>query len=199
MLSGARSPVCHQLRVAAMGPWLFPDVSVTLPPRLAHPPAGPPPRRPRIPPGRQLGGMHPLFSMTLYTGQQLVLEGLRRWVLQPAKDLDPRRQRASLRALLILLIKTAATGALAAVLDAVLEYRASQLEAIAADADAQAEQDSRPSRLAHLGLLSRAGVAAWKARLLSAIDTLEHHAESYGLGACALSPGRAGGGRLRRC
>ncbi|KFM25459.1 hypothetical protein F751_0486 [Auxenochlorella protothecoides] len=123
--------------------------------------------------------MHPFFSVTLYTGQQLVLEGLQRWVTRPCKELENRRQRASLRALAMLLVKTTATGMLAAVLDAAIEYRSRQLLAAAEEGEREAPA---PSRLASIGLISRPGVAAWKARLLQAIDEMERRAERYGLG-----------------
>lgn len=68
--------------------------------------------------------MHPIFSVTLYTGQQLMLAGLQRWLYRPCTELDQqRRQRAGLRSLLMLLLKTAATGVVATVLDAAIEYR----------------------------------------------------------------------------
>lgn len=127
--------------------------------------------------------MHPFFSVSLYTGQQLVLAGLQRWVFNPYKQLEQRRQRASLRALVMLLVKTAATGMLAALLDAAIEYRTRQLVALAGEDPAEGSpESSSPSRLASLGMLSRGGVAAWKSRLLQAIDEMERRAELYGLG-----------------
>ncbi|KAK2078651.1 hypothetical protein QBZ16_003491 [Prototheca wickerhamii] len=106
--------------------------------------------------------MHPFFSVSLYTGQQLVLAGLQRWVFNPYKQLEQRRQRASLRALVMLLVKTAATGMLAALLDAAIDYRTRQLVALAGEGPAEGSAES--------------------SRLLQAIDEMERRAELYGLG-----------------
>lgn len=143
--------------------------------------------------------MHPFFSVSLYTGQQLVLAGLQRWVFDPYKRLEHRRQRASLRALVILLVKTAATGVLAALLDAAIEYRTRQLVALAQEedqTDGNAPSLSSPSRLAALGMLSRGGVAVWKSRLLQAIDEMEQRAQRYGLSSSRA--GRLEGGALAK-
>ncbi len=68
--------------------------------------------------------MHALFQLSLYTGQQLVLEGLHRWLQRPCQDEQQQRaRRTSLKSLVVLLAKTAATGVLATVLDAAIEYR----------------------------------------------------------------------------
>mgnify|MGYP001024810093 CR=1 FL=1 len=68
--------------------------------------------------------MHALFQLSLYTGQQLVLEGLHRWLQRPCQDDQQQRaRRTSLKSLVVLLAKTAATGVLATVLDAAIEYR----------------------------------------------------------------------------
>lgn len=71
--------------------------------------------------------MSALFHLTLYAGQQLVLDTLHRYIQRPCRDADPataqRQRRAGLRSLLMLLLKTAATGVAATVLDAAIEYR----------------------------------------------------------------------------
>lgn len=37
--------------------------------------------------------MHPFFSVTLFTGQQLVLEAVQRWLTRPCADEAALRQR----------------------------------------------------------------------------------------------------------
>lgn len=128
--------------------------------------------------------MNHLFQVTVYTGQQLVLEALQRWLQRPCAEPESQRQRrTSIKGLVVLLLKTAATGVLATVLDAAIEYRRRQL-LVAAEQD-PSDTETRPgsSRFPSLGLgpLSRAGIAAWKARLLLAIDEMERHAEQYGI------------------
>ncbi len=84
---------------------------------------------------------------------------------------------------------------LATLLDAAIEFRRRQLlAAAAADEGGAAGGDGAPSRFPGLGMLSRAGVAAWKARLLVAIDELERRAEACGIGAWG-----AGSTTMPRC
>jgi hypothetical protein len=65
-----------------------------------------------------------LFQISLYTGQQLVLEMLQRFLQRPCADVEQQqRRRTTLRSLISLLLKTAATGLLASVLDAAIDYR----------------------------------------------------------------------------
>lgn len=96
----------------------------------------------------------------------------------PAPSLHPQ-------GLISLLLRTAATGVLATLLDAAIEFRRRQLLAAAAadDSGVAGADDGTPSRFPGLGMLSRAGVSAWKARLLVAIDELERRAEACGIGA----------------
>lgn len=125
--------------------------------------------------------MHPMFQVTLYTGQQLVLEAMQRWLRRPCTEVEQHRQRRTkLKDLLLLLIKTAATGVLAAILDAAIEYRRRQLLAAAAAEPGGADAPAG-SRFPGLGALSRAGIAAWKHRLLLCIDEMERRAETYGI------------------
>lgn len=135
--------------------------------------------------------MNRLFQVTVYTGQQLVLEALQRWLQRPCIEPDVQRQRrASIKSLIVLLLKTAATGVLATILDAAIEYRRRQLLA-AAEEDPLAidsggsSSSGTLSQLASsrfgLGPLSRAGIAAWKTRLLIAIDEMERQAHQYGI------------------
>ena len=183
--------------------------------------------------------MQPFFSVTLFTGQQLILEAIQRWLQRPCTDEIAVQQRrlglkvlacgcgcaASLsrtpdslglprpdgpyrlipapsaalllppQGLISLLLRTAATGVLATLLDAAIEFRRRQLlAAAAADEGGAAGGDGAPSRFPGLGMLSRAGVAAWKARLLVAIDELERRAEACGIGAWA-----AGSNTMPRC
>jgi hypothetical protein len=126
--------------------------------------------------------MHPFFSVTIFTGQQLVLEALQRWLTRPCTDaVDVQRQRRGLKGLLSLLIKTTATGMLATVLDAAIEFRRRQLLAAAA-AEPDEGSAAAVARFPGLGMLSRAGIASWKARLLMGIDELERRAHAYGIG-----------------
>lgn len=127
--------------------------------------------------------MHPFFSVTLFTGQQLVLEAIQRWLTRPCTDPESQRQRRlGLKGLLSLLVRTAATGVLATVLDAAIEFRRRQLlAAAAADPEEAAAGGAATSRFPGLGMLSRAGVATWKSRLLLCIDELERRAEAYGI------------------
>lgn len=132
--------------------------------------------------------MHPIFSVTLFTGQQLVLEAIQRWLQRPCADAEAHRQRRlGLKGLVTLLLRTAATGVLATLLDAAIEFRRRQLLAAAAaepgDVAAAAAAGGGGSRFPGLGMVSRAGVAAWKGRLLLCIDELERRAEAYGIGA----------------
>lgn len=115
----------------------------------------------------------------------------------PAPSLHPQ-------GLISLLLRTAATGVLATLLDAAIEFRRRQLLAAAAADDASGAagaDDGAPSRFPGLGMLSRAGVSAWKARLLVAIDELERRAEACGIGASPAAgdscPSRLGCCRLR--
>jgi hypothetical protein len=125
--------------------------------------------------------MHPFFSVTIFTGQQLVLEALQRWLTRPCTDaVDVQRQRRGLKGLLSLLIKTTATGMLATVLDAAIEFRRRQLLAAAA-AEPDEGSAAAVARFPGLGMLSRAGIASWKARLLMGIDELERRAHAYGI------------------
>ena len=137
--------------------------------------------------------MNRLFQVTVYTGQQLVLEALQRWLQRPCIEPDVQRQRrASIKSLIVLLLKTAATGVLATILDAAIEYRRRQLLAaaeedpLALDSGSGGSSSSGTlSQLASsrfgLGPLSRAGIAAWKTRLLIAIDEMERQAHQYGI------------------
>ena len=120
-----------------------------------------------------------------------MLEALQRWLQRPCTEPDVQRQRrASIKNLIVLLLKTAATGVLATILDAAIEYRRRQLLA-AAEEDPLATEDGSASSsgtLSHiassrfgLGPLSRAGIAAWKTRLLIAIDEMERQAHQYGI------------------
>ncbi|EFN58264.1 expressed protein [Chlorella variabilis] len=125
--------------------------------------------------------MHPIFSVTLFTGQQLVLEALQRWLTRPCVDADAQRQRRlGLKSMLSLLVKTTATGVLATMLDAAIEFRRRQLLAAAA-AEPEDGAAAGGSRFPGLGMLSRAGIASWKNRLLLCIDELERRAEAYGI------------------
>jgi hypothetical protein len=127
--------------------------------------------------------MHPLFQVTLYTGQQLALEVASKWLplwaRRPCDDEDAGRQRRrGLKSLVLLLLKSAATGMLATLLDAAIDFRRRQLLSAAAfdtidGADGLLEE----------GMMSRAGIAAWKARLIGGIDELERRAQYYGIGA----------------
>lgn len=129
--------------------------------------------------------MHPIFSVTLFTGQQLVLEALQRWLTRPCVDADAQRQRRlGLKSMLSLLVKTTATGVLATMLDAAIEFRRRQLLAAAA-AEPEDGAAAGGSRFPGLGMLSRAGIASWKNRLLLCIDELERRAEAYGIGGWA--------------
>eukprot|EP00887_Chlorella_sp_A99_P002008 scaffold18.g2008.t1 len=124
--------------------------------------------------------MHPVFQVSLYTGQQLVLEAMQRWLRRPCAEPDQHRaRRAKLKDLLLLLVKTAATGVVATILDAAIEYRRRQLLAAAA-AEPDADDAGGARGFPGLGALSRAGVAAWKRRLLLCIDEAERQAEAYG-------------------
>lgn len=129
--------------------------------------------------------MQPFFSVTLFTGQQLILEAIQRWLQRPCADeAAVRQRRLGLKGLISLLLRTAATGVLATLLDAAIEFRRRQLLAAAAADDASGAagaDDGAPSRFPGLGMLSRAGVSAWKARLLVAIDELERRAEACGI------------------
>ncbi|KAI7845024.1 hypothetical protein COHA_001390 [Chlorella ohadii] len=127
--------------------------------------------------------MQPFFSVTLFTGQQLIIEAIQRWLQRPCADETAVQQRRlGLKGLISLLLRTAATGVLATLLDAAIEFRRRQLlAAAAADEGGAAGGDGVPSRFPGLGMLSRAGVAAWKARLLVAIDELERRAEACGI------------------
>lgn len=140
--------------------------------------------------------MHPIFSVTLFTGQQLVLEAIQRWLQRPCADAESQRQRRlGLKGLISLLIRTAATGVLATVLDAAIEFRRRQLLA-AASAEPGDAQDAAAggSRFPGLGMLSRAGIASWKARLLLCVDELERRAEAFGIESrYRFSPGKPGG------
>ena len=126
--------------------------------------------------------MNHLFQVTVYTGQQLVLEALQRWLARPCVEPEGQRQRrAGIRSLIVLLLKTAATGVLATILDAAIEYRRRQLLAtVDHEAGASSQSLAEPSRFG-LGTLSRAGIAAWKAKLLLAIDEMERQALHYGI------------------
>jgi hypothetical protein len=131
--------------------------------------------------------MNRLFQVTVYTGQQLVLEALQRWLQRPCIEPDVQRQRrASIKNLIVLLLKTAATGVLATILDAAIEYRRRQLLAAAEDDplaldDGSGSSSSAAASRFGLGPLSRAGIAAWKTRLLIAIDEMERQAHQYGI------------------
>jgi hypothetical protein len=138
--------------------------------------------------------MNRLFQVTVYTGQQLVLEALQRWLQRPCSEPDVQRQRrASIKNLIVLLLKTAATGVLATILDAAIEYRRRQLlsaaeeDPLAIDVGSGASSSgggtlsSLASSRFGLGPLSRAGIAAWKTRLLIAIDEMERQAHQYGI------------------
>ena len=73
--------------------------------------------------------MSTLLHLTVFTGQQLVLDGLHRWLARPAcgsgrEPAEARQQRRQgLKSLLMLLLKTAATGVAATILDAAIDYR----------------------------------------------------------------------------
>lgn len=125
--------------------------------------------------------MNHLLQVTVYTGQQLVFEALQRWLQRPCVEAEAQRQRrTSIRGLFVLLLKTAATGVVATLLDAAIEYRHRQLLSIA-DVDGASSPNSSNS-LTGFGLgLSRAGITAWKARLLMAIDEMERQAQNYGI------------------
>ncbi|PSC72690.1 E3 ubiquitin-ligase XBAT31 [Micractinium conductrix] len=127
--------------------------------------------------------MHPFFSVTLFTGQQLVLEALQRWLQRPCPDAAAvQRRHRGLKQLIGLLLRTAATGVLATVLDAAIEFRRRQLLAAAAEDPADGGGAASAGGLfPGLGMLSRAGVAAWKSRLVLAIDELERRAGEYGI------------------
>lgn len=135
--------------------------------------------------------MNHLFQVTIYTGQQLILEALQRWLRRPC-DTEPdaqRQRRTSIKSLIVLLLKTAATGVLATILDAAIEYRRRQLLAAAEEspedlADAAAGSSSSLSSSSSrfgFGPLTRAGIASWKSRLVLAIDEMERHAEQFGI------------------
>jgi len=121
------------------------------------------------------------FQFSVYTGQQLLLEALQRW-LRPACDEDSsyERRRSSVKSLIVLLMKTAATGVFATILDKAIDYRR---RALLAAAEEEAEGEGSTLSFSHLGLgnLTRAGIAAWKSRLLIGIDELERRAELYGI------------------
>lgn len=126
--------------------------------------------------------MHPLFTVSLYTGQQLVLEAMQRWLRRPCAEPDAHlARRHRLRDLLLLLLKTAATGLLATVLDAAIEYRRRQLVAAATAEPEGGATAVAAGRFPGLGALSRAGIASCKRRLLLAIDELERQAGAYGI------------------
>lgn len=124
--------------------------------------------------------LRPFFQISLYTGQQLVLEAMQRWLRRPCIELEAHRaRRARLKDLLVLLLKTAATGVLATVLDAAIEYRRRQL--VLATAAEPTDVDAGGGLFPGLGALSRAGIASCKRRLLLAIDELERQAGAYGI------------------
>lgn len=134
--------------------------------------------------------MHPFFSVTIFTGQQLVLEALQRWLTRPCTDAaDVQRQRRGLKGLLSLLIKTTATGMLATVLDAAIEFRRRQLLAAAAAEPEVGGAAAAATGFPGLGMLSRAGIASWKTRLLLGIDELERRAHAYGIGGRGVGAG----------
>lgn len=139
--------------------------------------------------------MHPFFSVTLFTGQQLVLEALQRWLQRPCADEAAARQRRlGLKGLISLLLRTAATGVLATVLDAAIEFRRRQLLAAAAadPDDTSGTAGGGGLRLPGLGMLSRAAAASWRQNLLLGIDELERRAEALGIGAGAVLLGAVG-------
>lgn len=121
------------------------------------------------------------FQFSVYTGQQLLFEALQRW-LRPACDEDSsyERRRNSVKSIIVLLMKTAATGVVATILDKAIDYRR---RALLAAAEEEAEGEGSTLSFSHLGLgnLTRAGIAAWKSRLLIGIDELERRAEMYGI------------------
>lgn len=121
------------------------------------------------------------FQFSVYTGQQLLFEALQRW-LRPACDEDSsyERRRSSVKSIIVLLMKTAATGVIATILDKAIDYRR---RALLAAAEEEAEGEGSTLSFSHLGLgnLTRAGIAAWKSRLLIGIDELERRAELYGI------------------
>ncbi len=90
-----------------------------------------------------------------------------------------------MKGIIMLLLKTAATGALATVLDALIEirrrhmYLASLREEIGADT--MGGEVSSPSGYLGIGNLTRAGISAWRSRLLIGIDELEKQALRYGI------------------
>eukprot|EP00889_Picochlorum_renovo_P001608 jgi/Picre1/28638/NNA_004038.t1 len=94
-----------------------------------------------------------------------------------------------MKGIIMLLLKTAATGALATVLDALIEirrrhmYLVSLREEIGADAMGGEEAGvvSSPSGYLGIGNLTRAGISAWRSRLLIGIDELEKQALRYGI------------------
>lgn len=94
-----------------------------------------------------------------------------------------------MKGIIMLLLKTAATGALATVLDALIEirrrhmYLASLREEIGPEAMGGGEAGvvSSPSGYLGIGNLTRAGISAWRSRLLIGIDELEKQALRYGI------------------
>lgn len=131
--------------------------------------------------------MNHLFQITVYTSQQLVLEALQRWLQRPCESDQQRARRKGIKGLIILLLKTAATGVLATILDAAIEYRRRQLLLAASETSERTESDPDDTGMASLlsplslGRISRSGISAWKSRLLVAIDELEKQAEQYGI------------------
>lgn len=94
-----------------------------------------------------------------------------------------------MKGIIMLLLKTAATGALATVLDALIEirrrhmYLATLREEIGPEAMGGGEAGvvSSPSGYLGIGNLTRAGISAWRSRLLIGIDELEKQALRYGI------------------
>lgn len=128
--------------------------------------------------------MNHIFQFSVYTTQHLFLEGLQRLLRSSCCD-EERQRRNSLKSIITLLLKTAATGILATILDAAIEYRRRQLLlTVSGEEPALVSDEDEHQRLfAHLGIgnLTRSGIAAWKSRLLLAIDEMERQAGHYGI------------------
>jgi len=124
--------------------------------------------------------MNHLFQFSVYTGQQLLVEALQRWLfVKPGvgeAESSYQRRRSSIKGLLSLLLKTGATAILATVLDAAIEYRRRQLLL-------GAEEEAEAGDIGTAGTLNvtRAGISSWKARLLLGIDEMERQAGVYGI------------------
>lgn len=135
--------------------------------------------------GSSMGFENWLPLVCINSCQHVLLEAFQRWLRPECTSSEEyQRRRSSIKSVIMLLLKTAATGALATVLDALIEirrrhmYLASLREEVGADS-----MDVVPSPSGYMGIgdLTRAGISAWRSRLLIGIDELEKQALRYGI------------------